>query len=869
MKTVKILSVTTLILSLLSANTALAFDNNFWDQADTNAGSSVALLAGRSAYVRESNTRASAFFATNTGTKTLEIRNANWCSSNVSDALDEQGNGSSGVLPSVGENVTSYVFTYTNTSGGTTTIQRYGKARENCGRVITVDISDLGSNRFQGTNYYAVNIDIEPLAVNGVSRPGIMNGYNIHANGTENYVGIRSGSSGYTATADQRDTSPAYLTYRVPFGTDCRVTSGYEDVDLVFYDLDNAGGAGAQPVGEDVTIRLYDITQGDFVNINGNGQSWGSNTVWTPPSKDNDTQSRSFRAYAGHKYELSIRNVHWNNTIQYSIPYAQIHNEECPKSATITTGASADNTDANTSVADNQVRLSVSTSDLVDINAETFSWYTEYNRNGGTWNRITPASGATSTNIAGPGTVVSEEYTVPTAAGNYCYRIIVTKPSFASWGAGGDNEVCFNVVQVPVYSADSRKVGGSTTAFDYEKGGPAVTFNHNINITTFPCDYTQGINNGTWVNQINWSADGFTEAGPPAISSIGNSSSGTLRFENCGDQILINGVTPVSGSGTIYNLTSYSVNSATDLDTLNNSDPGTTFGRKTFVQNGNPNESRSTFMVYEAPFSRFFGGDVMICGDGSNNRFIYDSASPNTSTRRGSFSEYASIYLSNNNPRSDYQGLNSASLISSSSWYDYLKSYWNSTDLCDNGLVPSDDIIVSNAGGITINATNYATSRTIYNSNAAQAITINGNISVSPPSDPTDPKTYNVVLIYSAGDINITSNAGSIEAILIAEGTIRTCSDALSATDLSNKSKCVKPLKITGAVSAGTVKLQRTGGTRFKAQDNNNDRSVRYLDLTSASEIIEYPWYLSYVNLDLKDRSGNNFDAYFSLPPRL
>jgi hypothetical protein len=448
----------------------------------------------------------------------------------------------------------------------------------------------------------------------------------------------------------------------------------------------------------------------------------------------------------------------------------------------------------------------------------------------------TPSSGVTLPSGSGQGGFVEiERDFTPTTVGVYCESVSASPKTDNDSGSITSSQACVNV------NAPAKlRVQTFTPPDGYEKGSGSAAIRYEL-----------------WGNP---------PCGPTA-SSVSVGWGGTGKGSTVNDTATVNADASDCSDRKFKEIPQTIAGNVLDIEPIGSYGPFNGFISSPASLAGNyPGVS---FTIYEAPFARFFGGDVMICGDGPNNRFIYDSASPSTSSRRGSFSEYASIYLSNNNPRSDYQGLNSASLISSSSWYDYLKSYWNSADLCDNGLVPSDDITVSNSGGVTINATNYTTSRTIYNSNAAQAITINGNISVSPPSDPTDPKTYNVVLIYSAGDINITSNAGSIEAILIAEGTIRTCSDALSATDLSNVNKCVKPLKITGAVSAGTVKLQRTGGTRFKAQDNNNDRSVRYLDLTSASEIIEYPWYLSYVNLDLKDRSGNNFDAYFSLPPRL
>ena len=50
--------------------------------------------------------------------------------------------------------------------------------------------------------------------------------------------------------------------------------------------------------------------------------------------------------------------------------------------------------------------------------------------------------------------------------------------------------------------------------------------------------------------------------------------------------------------------------------------------------------SPQSISIYSVPFTRFFGQDVLVCGDGNANRFMFDT----TNALKGSYGEYATIF---------------------------------------------------------------------------------------------------------------------------------------------------------------------------------------------------------------------------------
>jgi hypothetical protein len=276
------------------------------------------------------------------------------------------------------------------------------------------------------------------------------------------------------------------------------------------------------------------------------------------------------------------------------------------------------------------------------------------------------------------------------------------------------------------------------------------------------------------------------------------------------------------------------------------------------------NTATASVTVYEAPFARFFGSDVRVCGTDANNRFTFDTANGSGNYYRGSFAEYAAIYLSGNNaPNIDLSGLNSSAL--NSSFPGGLDANYTglSAGSCDGELNTTSDFagVSVNTNGL-IPATNYSNKVTY---KVDGDVTISGNLSITPPGGSFDPNTYPVVFIYASGDININASVTNIEAVLVAGGSINTCADATAPDEIDNL--CRNPLKVRGALIADTIRYQRAIGTRLLA-DPQTTKTVSNTSGT-ASELVEYPWYLHFVNLELSNTADNTFNAYFALPPRL
>lgn len=263
----------------------------------------------------------------------------------------------------------------------------------------------------------------------------------------------------------------------------------------------------------------------------------------------------------------------------------------------------------------------------------------------------------------------------------------------------------------------------------------------------------------------------------------------------------------------------------------------------------------SILTVFEAPFARFYGNDVFVCGNGTANRFVYDNR-PTGSAIRGSFAEFASIYRANNSPASSFSGLNSSAV--NSGFTNALKSEWGGLS-CGSGIIASELMglgVESHSSSYVIPATTFTEKKTIYVNGDA---TISGPISITPPGGDFDPQTYPVVLIYATGNVNIAPNVTQIEAVIVAGGTIDTCAGVAQA---NLETQCNNKLEIVGAVQANTIKFKRAYGSRYLANVNVYDNS-------RTAEVITYPWYLSFVNFAMSDSSAGKYNAYYALPPRL
>jgi hypothetical protein len=145
---------------------------------------------------------------------------------------------------------------------------------------------------------------------------------------------------------------------------------------------------------------------------------------------------------------------------------------------------------------------------------------------------------------------------------------------------------------------------------------------------------------------------------------------------------------------------------------------------------------------------------------------------------------------------------------------------------------------------------------------------ISNNITANRPANGVtfNNATAPVVLIMSEEDIYIGNNVTNIDAILIAKGTIYSCSNGYSEVTRNNwHTQCRNKLVINGAVSAPTIRFARSIGTRLMATTMESyDKSESN---ATAAEVINFPGYLYFATPYLYNTSSASYQSIFNAPP--
>lgn len=491
--------ITTVSFLLLSGQ-ASAFSNAIPDPADS-AGSSIIMMDnGQTRYVRLSNSKLRVWFKNPNG-NTITISNGNFCTGSAHDYIEGEDRATPAGIPNARDITSFHVFSNVGGIDSTKTGKKYSMGDANCNNDITFNVGNITGDVDAGTGsvengYYFVNLDIDyagPTYAGAYS--GIQNYFTIKAGGPDSRIGLSATpvarASGFTITQEQVDTTPANITYSAPFGTDCDNT-GPETATINFYDLDNAGGSGAQQGGP-ITVQLRNRTTGNYEPFTGksNGTFNGPNTAWTGGG-DNSNQSVDFKAQPKEKYVLEIHNVFWNNTIQYSIPYSQIFAEKCVQNARLVPKASVNYSNSG---------LSDSATNITDIDyGEDIifkNWVTVSNTKG-TLNdkfrmKVSDASGNlppeanvsfTDKNLDPDRDVPSDsnKYTlVKPAVGTYCRETNIlagNTPDYVKTPQGLDKKICATVVQSRWHIK-----GTSSVTPDVQNPGKGVQFTHVVKNT--------------------------------------------------------------------------------------------------------------------------------------------------------------------------------------------------------------------------------------------------------------------------------------------------------------------------------------------------------------------------------------------------
>lgn len=283
--------------------------------------------------------------------------------------------------------------------------------------------------------------------------------------------------------------------------------------------------------------------------------------------------------------------------------------------------------------------------------------------------------------------------------------------------------------------------------------------------------------------------------------------------------------------------------------------------------------------VYEVPYANFVGHDIYAgCGQtvsavGKEGRIIFNvhPTDPNS----GAAVQYAAIALNGFNSTtspSPAPSLNITTASGLSLGADYLRANWLSTSVpvCPDivsllpatglpftdGPVPVVSGYYTKNGNIEIDG-GTASGKSIISALAGGNIYISSGTSVSGvfPTLAEHP----TLLIYADGDIYIDHNVTSLDAILVAKGTIYTCAKApgvvVTAAERTDPAYCRNTLTINGALSASNVQFERSIGTR------------RIPGVPA--EQVNFPAYLNFTSPFPGSATNTKYQSLFNAPPYL
>lgn len=468
---------------------------------------------------------------------------------------------------------------------------------------------------------------------------------------------------------------------------------------------------------------------------------------------------------------------------------------------------------------------------------------------------------------AGGSRTVSRNFTVPNNTNRYCAYVWTDKQ--ASWDGNARwwSEAC--VTGVPP-SSGASVTPVSQSPGNYEKGSATGGgFIIGVNIT-HPCDELIAV--GQQVGSVSYGST--SDRGGAIINS---------------SSPLINCSAPTQPR--------HNPSPSVNTGFLNNQAPGTKEIRTTTISGvNNPGfpapsieaAQTSSVIVYEVPYARFYGQDIHATGEGAtpDGTIFFNTKTNGTGgDSAGSASQYAAIAqkLIGGASAADGIKINTAAFRGSQrpSPNNGLKAQWASAP---NAF----DIYTEVKNNLKINST--PGSQTYSNTNipvGGVTIAKDGNIYIT--ENITEGKQDKIALFVAGGDIYIKPDVTRIDAVLISNGTIYTCAlNSASSPSPNNWQEsptntpagCRNTLTINGAVSAKNIKFQRSVGTRLMASAGENggptgqagkgnidSRGVG--NTSTAAEVINYPAYLNFSSLNLKDTSTNSVNAIFNAPPLL
>lgn len=855
------------------------------------------------------NIKAVAYF-TSGDADTLSIDNLNYCSSDNGDGIftvngvDQYS--SFGDITN-GKAITTFSFKDAANNSPHNSIDGV-KNRDPSGDCTnnTVSITFKKLAKDPATNLYPVYITAnnDPDKSSAGLYPGIYNGFKYVLTNNGKMVGLRGSSSDSYNVSTTRvgSSAPTHADYIYPFGADCTVTSLETDY-ISYYDLDqdlSPGGTGAGSGAQygKITAEIREKQKG--------ASSYSVIKQWTPSAGNELHETVPFHAHPNAKYRLIFYNVYMDNDVQVAVPFNGIFNiVDCQEWTLHATSSvqpyAAPNDNVTWTHTVENPGIPPGTSDL-------FSGNIELQDPAGNKTNVASYNSAA---LAGHDSYIKYDTKhIPLTAKNgdqYCEDITyIPQSSSDSTTIGRSPKACVTIQTIP---PPSDNYDSTVTLNDYEKS-PSISPN-----TTVPVTFKVALKTGapcTDGKTVTWQAEGY--------DVFGNSTSKTFYFTLhlhttvTTTYIKHGGVhTVTTTSCNISGTTSYtapipkddlnklSINGSVSINGSGNVLPYTI---RIISPSGYSPVSKN-MTVYEVPYTRFYGNDIHATGTGSapSGQIFFNNMNNGADNNgNSSASQYAAIAASlvkiatANFRNSPPYAANNGLAVSGQAWlnsnerivtglpgsspYQFISNH-SLSDTGDNYYTATGNITINSSKGVSGNGMTHKVTVNVQGS-----IYIDGDITTTGAAyfggTFSDAKTP-VILLIASGDIWISSSVQQIDAILIAGGTVYTCSDGFAeakrvndATGPGWESNCHTKLVINGAVGATNIRFARSIGTRLLASSpedsgtagqGNIDGSTG--NINHAAEVINFPAYLYFATPYLTDTSSTGYQSLFNAAPLL
>lgn len=426
-----------------------AINTKYWDDTNNNncdlaqqycGSQNIKSAVGETQYVHKSGVSVRAYFHSQ-GSGTITIYGANYCpgQSNNPDNLETEDYYGS---HSIGQNGTpaTYFALYSFGDQAYGIDYQYGRYYSGddarCNDPVILHVITQQDTSITGQPIYYADIFVSSMITSPSGYPGVQNYFDMAITGGDKYaiaqLKTQPSQVGYSGTMQKVGGSGNYTDYIVKFGSDCTITKDTPNQKLYSYDLDAAGGSGAQ-VGPPIKMELWEQLP---------NQDWKQ--LWkdvTPPKIDNQATPIDFTAKPGARYEWHINGVYKNNTLQVSAPFDSIFYKNTVDDPLC---LNKSYTYPNTTLDDGTISIngtrgtSHNFKHYVDVNPYapghngTVNWRVQTKTNNGGW----ADSGRTGTETIdrqqidnAAALVNTGPYVVPsTGSGRYCERLVLSNP---------------------------------------------------------------------------------------------------------------------------------------------------------------------------------------------------------------------------------------------------------------------------------------------------------------------------------------------------------------------------------------------------------------------------------------------------------